>query len=247
MSVPCDPNRLMVESKKLSDSLAEDPRKKVKHATSLLKKWYGKVDKSPVFLVDDDACSSLFTQFLQTATHGMHLGVVSDWDRPSLIVVKVIFDDGKTADVGVAVGLAKDMRIVYQQKQWGVASELMELAGYEENPSSEEMDAIEHTGMGIALEFMKVMLARKHEYVARRIGGTKLERLREKRSIVTISLSAPVVQSVGATPSGGGWKMPEHQVRGHYRRYTSGKIVWVSGHKRGDPNVERKTIYKVVP
>ena len=33
-----------------------------------------------------------------------------------------------------------------------------------------------------------------------------------------------------------------HEVHGHPRHLRSGKTVWVRGHQRGDPNIERKTI-----
>jgi hypothetical protein len=39
-------------------------------------------------------------------------------------------------------------------------------------------------------------------------------------------------------------KVCQHEVHGFLRHLRSGKTVWVRGHMRGDPNVERKTIYQ---
>lgn len=102
----------------------------------------------------------------------------------------------------------------------------------------------------VTTTFMLVMqgiLDRPERFVLARGIRTPRERMLNTPAVVTISLSQPVTRTIGASGLGGGWKMPEHDVRGHERHYKSGKVVWIDGHKRGDKNVQRKTTYRVIP
>lgn len=93
---------------------------------------------------------------------------------------------------------------------------------------------------------MRQMLDRPIEYRLSKGDRTPRERILNIPAVVTISLSKPILRTLG-NGHGGGWRMPEHDCRGHERHYKSGKVVWINGHKRGDPNVVRRTTYRVIP
>jgi hypothetical protein len=80
--------------------------------------------------------------------------------------------------------------------------------------------------------------------VKRRLG-------RKGPTTITIRLSAPIVKRIPVdSPMGHnstGRKMPEHLVKSFQRHYKSGKVVSVRPHKRGDPSIPRKTVYRVIP
>lgn len=66
---------------------------------------------------------------------------------------------------------------------------------------------------------------------------------------VTLSLSAPKIETVGSHPGTGisGWKMPLHRVKEHLRRLRSGEVIIIHSHERGDPDVPRRTVTRIVP
>lgn len=99
----------------------------------------------------------------------------------------------------------------------------------------------------VVLRLMRAILDRPTEYRMSRGVRTHRERMTNVPSVVTISLSKPLIATIPGDTRGGGWKLPEHQVRGHWRTCRNGNTIWIDGHKRGDPNVKRKTVYRVVP
>jgi hypothetical protein len=76
----------------------------------------------------------------------------------------------------------------------------------------------------------------------------------DKKRIITVAWDAPTPTYVEAldrltapqasTIARGA--VCQHEVRGHPRKLRSGTITWVSAHRRGDPNVERKTTTRIV-
>ena len=70
-----------------------------------------------------------------------------------------------------------------------------------------------------------------------------------KHETVLIGDALPSLTSLLAQPKGEptGRKVCEHEVRPFTRRLRDGRLVNVRGHRRGDPSVPRKTVYRVVP
>jgi hypothetical protein len=152
--------------------------------------------------------------------------------------------------VGVVIGHRNEMYgnlMVY--REWGIHATIM--LPVESAPRStlirEDIPLIENTACLVGLNLMGRILDRPTEYQLSRGIRSNYERMHNLPAVVTISLSQPVVHTISGPTLGGGWKNPEHDVRGHERHYKSGKVVWVAGHKRGDPNVQRRTIYRVIP
>lgn len=64
----------------------------------------------------------------------------------------------------------------------------------------------------------------------------------------TVRLSEVGKRYINENSGHSGVKMPEHEVRGHWRRLRSGHTVFVRAHKRGDPSIPyRATPVRVLP
>lgn len=180
--------------------------------------------------------------------------VLSDWGRRSAFLMNFASRDKEYLCVSVAMPRATaKVSTPVVHREWGLAVSILQKVRKDDQISlvpdpnmAEEMDAIGNHYAGTTLWLMRSMLERPTEYRLSRGVRTARERLHNIPAMVTISLSKPVIR---CAPSGhhSGVKMPEHDVRGHDRHYKSGKVVWIEGHKRGDPSVQRKTIYRVVP
>lgn len=183
------------------------------------------------------------------------LPTLEDWGKNSIFRFRSADNpkpDQPWYEVGIVVSERNRMfRSAETYRDWAIYSNAgrhvaeqsrVDLLNYDTSDIKTAADA----GIWLALTVMRGILDRPTEYRLAHGARTARERISNMPAVVTISLSKPIVQTLGAG-MGGGWKMPEHDVRGHERRYKSGKVVWVEGHKRGDKNVIRKTTYKVVP
>lgn len=182
--------------------------------------------------------------------------VLEDWGKNSVFRMRTTPNPGD-ADVewyemGVVVGERSHMiRTSETYRSWGLYTN-----SGRHIPEKSKVDLINYdtedlklaaASAGITVvRLMRAILDRPTEYRLSHGARTQREKMLNRPTVVTISLSKPVIHSA---PSGNhsGIKMPEHDVRGHERKLKSGKIVWVSGHKRGDPSIERRTTYRVVP
>jgi hypothetical protein len=91
------------------------------------------------------------------------------------------------------------------------------------------------------------LLNRAVEYVKARGTRTARDRIHHIPALIIVSLSRPKrITEKNQVQGHSGIKMPEHDVMGHWRHLKNNKVVWVSAHKRGDPNVLRRTITRVV-
>lgn len=179
---------------------------------------------------------------------------------------------------GVAIGRVNEMiRTSAEYRGWGIHAFGMRQAHPDE---AEKWDSgktkdikfastIAATAVGL---LVGRLMDRPHEFRLSKGIRTNRERVLNYPTVVTISLSAPIVQTIGNGNGGGGWHMPEHDVVGHWQCIERGKamagchhspvlrdgdfaicerchrlIKYIPEHKRGDPTVQRKTTYRVIP
>jgi len=184
------------------------------------------------------------------------LSVLEDWSKASAFRLWVgFYPDGVTPETFqccVVVGRRGDMdRSTFEWKGWAIHGQAARLIRTEElvnvaAANTEDLKYAADIAVIACCRIMRNLLDRPVEYVLSRGNRTPRERMLNIPAVVTISMSSPIKQSVGHG-NGGGWKMPEHDVRPHERRLRSGKVVWVKAHKRGDPHIQRRTTYRVIP
>lgn len=109
--------------------------------------------------------------------------------------------------------------------------------------------AMVEIGMSIVAYVTDTLLNCPHEVRVSRGIRTKLDVARNKQAIVTVSLSEPVLDYSNRNPNPipSGIRMPEHDVKGFWRTSKSGKTSFIEAYTRGDPNVPRKTIKRIIP
>ncbi len=91
-------------------------------------------------------------------------------------------------------------------------------------------------------------LTKHQERALRRYG-----QLSDTKRIISVAWDAPTPTYIEALdrltrppePTHDRGPVCRHDVRGHARHMRSGKVVWVTAHQRGDPNVPRKTITRI--
>lgn len=111
----------------------------------------------------------------------------------------------------------------------------------------------------LALAMAEALRNRPRELVVRKAppnGVRQRLSAHDHERVITISLSAPVKEYVdpwsairggSREGSGKGSKKCEYEVQPFTRRLRDGRVINVRGHKRGDPNIPRKTTYRIVP
>jgi len=215
---------------------------------------YRKVNAFSLFDISYDAYMTIMDDIQEFDT--AELSVLVDWGKNSVFRMHTTPnpENADTAwyEMGVVVGERSRMvRTSETFRDWGLYTNAgrhipenssIDLINYD----TEDLKMAAQSAGIVALRTMRGILDRPTEYRLSHGARTSRERVLNRPAVVTISLSKPVIR---AAPSGhhSGVKMPEHDVRGHERRLKSGRIVWVTGHKRGDPNVERRTTYRIVP
>lgn len=121
------------------------------------------------------------------------------------------------------------------------------------NVVDEEYELAKKISAALGIFAMIALKARGEEHIVReKRWGSKLAKLQNKPPIVYVSLSKPNIvttfKMIGTKPKGAAaWRMPIHFVREHLRQYRSGKVAYIRPHYRGDENVPRKTLHKVIP
>jgi len=186
------------------------------------------------------------------------IGNIVDWAKASVFRFWLRDENSSSEEqflVGVVIDRRRNMaRSTFTKGEWTVyarASQLIDAGSdinlVESALQDNHLNDIATIGANAACGLIHAMMNRPHEYTLARGLRSNRERMLNIPAVVTISLSKPIIHTAPNLTPGGGWHMPEHDVRGHERRLRSGKVVWVSGHKRGDPSVQRKTTYRVIP
>lgn len=112
-----------------------------------------------------------------------------------------------------------------------------------------------HTGIELAYGLAHLLYCARdvhqQRYVAKVAGSTKRTRqpllTPRSRSFITVKWETPTIEYIhrgDATGTRG--PVCEHDVRGFWRKLASGKRVWVSPHKRGNPDIPRKSALRFV-
>lgn len=221
-----------------------------------------KVNRFQLFDISDDLAAAMLeeirTDYAETTIDDVAaelLPVMVDWGKYSIFRMTNAPRDYQSSwyELGVVVAKRNALyRGVDFYRDWGLYANggrhiphdyAIDLAATD----TSDIKNMATLGSIVALKTMRGLLDRPHEYRQSHGTRTPRERMLDIPAVITLSLSRPITHVVGASGLGGGWKMPEHSVMGHERHYKSGKVIWIEGHKRGDPNVARKTTYRVIP
>lgn len=221
-----------------------------------------KVNRFQLFDISDDLAAAMLEEIrVDYATVTIDdvakelLPIMEEWGKYSVFRMTNAPRDPNSSwyEMGVVVAKRNALyRGVDFYRDWGLYANGGRHIPHDAAVDLEKVDTSDIKNMAtlgsiVALKVMRGILDRPTEFVQSRGIRTPRERLLDLPAVVTISLSEPVRRAIGASGLGGGWKMPEHDVRGHTRTYKSGKVIWIDGHKRGDKNIKRKTTYRVIP
>lgn len=216
---------------------------------------------------------------------------IERWGKTSFFRIWVGWVDSETTNndstgmrqylCGVAIGRVNDLRrTTFEYRGWGLHAQAMRKVDEKERIGlvHAELENTRHIKVAATIgaaaigNLLGALLDRPHEYRLSKGARTPRERMLNEPSVVTISLSKPIIHTVGKQGGGGGWQMPIHDVSGHWMCAERGKarpgcrhdprlrdgdhaicgncgnlIVWVPEHQRGDPNIQRRTTYRVIP
>lgn len=237
--------RFSVKSK--DETLADFVRTNMQPYVKTSTKHFGLYD------VEGDAWVAL-RDMVKEGSLKAHHSVFGRWGKRSVFRTWFDRDGGRYLCGAVITRRADIVRPDVVWEDWAMRCNVAALIGKDEKVDLVDQTIANgylekaHSGFVHTMAFLlTALLDRPVEFKQSRGMRTNRERLHNTPAVVTISLSEPIIRTDHGATLGGGWKMPEHDVRGHERRLKSGKTVWVSGHKRGDPNVERRTTYRIVP
>lgn len=115
--------------------------------------------------------------------------------------------------------------------------------GYYMLEESRDWNAIELALKLIVSFIMESMINRPTTVYHTLVKQSVLERSKSKAPrFRSVHLTDVGKQYISDSPGHSGVKMPEHEVRGHWRHLSNGTVVFVRSHKRGDPAIPRKTV-----
>lgn len=186
--------------------------------------------------------------------------VIDRWGKPSIFWCDLAQED-RFYNFVLMVAKYSDMNGNYPNTQttpngWVTRSQIRRVFAADDTAidlteppmSKEKRQELIVIGLSVVVHVMLGIMDRPDEYVQSHGVRSRLDVARGKQSVITISLSQPrkiYERHPNAPPSG--IHMPLHAVRGHWRRLKSGKMVWVSAHERGDPDVPRRSLTRAIP
>lgn len=210
------------------------------------------------------------------------------WAKPSIFWLKLDYE-GKHYTMVCVICKNYDLYQKYMRKESLKGGWVTRSSIYQYYMDEDKIDLLDQAalpdatrailidwGLTLISKVIDGLLKRDVKYVQTAGKHTLLDSLRGHKAVVTVSLSRPrYVYPHDHTHVPSGIKMPEHEVRGHWRRVRRLKVgepcidlgsddpridsllrvpnwdrhlmAWIPEHVRGDPSVPRRTITRVVP